>query len=122
MDQEDLSFICIVYCVPKDFELELPSPRCSSSNPPASRLGVYEEAFDVGIKFSILPFIFKFLKSYRIPLCSLTPNSLRRLVGFLVIYFLVEVQPSFFYSILFSLPRGILMPISSNTSLSKRSH
>lgn len=100
MDQGDLSLIRGVYRIPWDFELELHGPDAHIDYPPPGRVRVYEEAFEVGLKFPILPFIFELLKSYEIPLYVLTPNSIRYIVGFLGICFMAEIQSSLslFYS------------------------
>lgn len=94
LDQEDLSLISVAYCIPMDFELELLEIDAQIDNPPPSILGVYEEAFEVGLRFLVSPFILEFLRSYGIPLCILTPNSIRLLIGFMGICLLAKVQPS----------------------------
>lgn len=84
----------MAYCIPKDFELELSDLDIWINNPPGW-LGVYEEAFEAKLRFSLSPFILEFLRSYGVPLCILTPNSIKHIVGFLIVYFLAEVQPTF---------------------------
>lgn len=78
-----MSLICIVYYLPKDFELELPSLDCWVDNSPPSRLGIYEKAFNAGLRFPIFPFILEFHRFYGISQCSLTLNSIRFIVGLL---------------------------------------
>lgn len=95
MDEEDLSLIWMAYCVLKDFELEPPSLDARIDNPLLSQLGIYEEAFEVGLRFSLHQFIPEFLRSCRDLLCILTPKFVRHIVGFLVVYFLAEIQPTF---------------------------
>lgn len=73
IEHEDLSLIHIRYCIPKDFELELHGPDAQVDNPPPGRLKVYEESFEVGLRFSISTFILEFLRSYEITLYVLTP-------------------------------------------------
>lgn len=41
MGQEDLFIIHIAFCVPRKFELEMPSPNARVDNPPFDRLGVH---------------------------------------------------------------------------------
>lgn len=77
MDQEDLSYIRIVYGVPGEFELELPAPDARVDNLPLGRLRAYEEAFNVGLRFPIQQFIFGLFRFYGVSLYTLTPNSLR---------------------------------------------
>lgn len=61
-------------------------------NLPPRRLGVYVEAFDAGLGLLVSPFVFELLRFYGVSLCTLTSNSLRLILGFLVICFLVEVS------------------------------
>lgn len=91
MDQEDLSLIRIGYCILEDFELELLGLDARVDNPPLGRPRVYEESFEVGLRFLIFSFILELLRSYGIPLCVLTPNSIGLVMGFLAICFLDEV-------------------------------
>lgn len=58
------------------------------------RLGVYKEAFEAGLIFSLPSFLLELLRFYGISLCTLTPNSLRVVLGFLIICFLAKVRPS----------------------------
>lgn len=92
MDQEDLSLIYVGYCMPKDFVLELPGLEARVDNRLPSRLGIYKESFKVGLRFPLfLLLILKFLRYYRIPQCILTHNSIRLVMVFLAIRFLVKV-------------------------------
>lgn len=57
-------------------------------------LRVYEEAFKIGLKFFLPFFLLEHLRFYSISLFTLTPDSLRVVLGFLIIYFLAEIRPS----------------------------
>lgn len=91
VDQEYLSLVHIRYCILEDYEIELLGPDSWIDNFPPSGLGVYEEVFKVGLKFPLPLFILELLRSYGIPLCVLTPNSIRFIMKFLGIYFLPEI-------------------------------
>lgn len=92
---QNLSLIHIGCCIPEDYELELPGPDSWINNPPSGRLGVYEVAFEEGLRFPLPSFILELLRSYGIPLYVLILNSIRHIVGFLDIYFLAKISLSF---------------------------
>lgn len=94
MNQEDLSLVRLVYCIPRDFELEFSGANSQIDNPPLGRLGVYKKALESGLRFPISSIILEFLRTYGVLLCVQTLNFIRLLIGFFVICFLVEIQPS----------------------------
>lgn len=59
---EDLTYIQVLYGISKEFELELPGPDAWVDNSPLGQLRVYEEAFKVGLWFSIPPFVRELLR------------------------------------------------------------
>lgn len=65
IDKEDLSLVYIGHCVLEDFEIELSGPESWIDNPPPSRFGINEEAFKVGRRFPLPPFVLKLLRSYQ---------------------------------------------------------
>lgn len=67
-----MSLVRIRYCILEDYELELSGPD-SWIDKPLGRFGIYEEAFEVGLRFPLL-FILELRRSYGILLCVLTPN------------------------------------------------
>lgn len=92
--QEDLSLVRVGYCILGDYKIELLGPDMQIDNPPPGRLGVYEEVFEVELKFSLNPFVLELLRVDGISLCALTPNLIRHIIGFLRICFLAKVKPS----------------------------
>lgn len=48
IDEEDLSFIWLAYCILDDFELELPGLKAWANDLPLDHLGVCEEALKAG--------------------------------------------------------------------------
>lgn len=91
---EDLTYILVLYGIPKDFDLELPHPNTRVNSPLPGQLGVYEEAFEIGVRFSIPPFFLELLRFYDISLCTLIPSSRRLILEFLFICFIAKVWPS----------------------------
>lgn len=89
---DNLIEIQVLYGVLVEFDLELPNSDAWVNDSPSGRLGVYIKAFEARIKFHIPPFLFDLFRFYNISLYTLTPNSLRLMLGFLVIYFLAKVQ------------------------------
>lgn len=94
VDQEDLSFIYVGYGIFENYEIELPRIDKWIDNPPPSRLGVYEDAFEARLRFSLVLFVLKLLRPYGMLLYVLTSNSIRHIIGFWKLYFLAEIRPS----------------------------
>lgn len=93
LDPKDLFEIRVSYGISEEFDLELPNLDVQVNNPPPGWLGVYKEAFEIGLRFLIPSFLLNLLTFYSISLCTLTPNSLRIVLGFLIICFPV-IWPS----------------------------
>lgn len=55
---KDLTYIQVLFGIPKEFDLEVPYPNTQVNSPPPSQLGVYEEAFEMGLNFLIPSFFF----------------------------------------------------------------
>lgn len=91
VDQEDLILVRTRFCVPKDYEIELPEPDARIDDPPPGRLGVYEDSFEVELRFPLHPSVLELLRAFGIPLSVLIPNSIRHIIGFLGLCFLAEI-------------------------------
>lgn len=99
-----------------EFDLKLNLVDARVNNPPPSQLRVYEEAFEVGLRFPVPSFVLELLIFYGIFLYILTPNFLRLVLRFLVICFVAKVWPCLtFHSVPFILPRGILITRTDGT-------
>lgn len=55
-----------MYGVPEEFNLEFPKSDKRVNNLPPGRLGVYEEAFEAGLRFPIPSFLLDLLRFYNI--------------------------------------------------------
>lgn len=93
LTMDKLAETWVRYRVPREFDLELSNFDTHVNDPPLDKLGMYVEAFETGLRFSIPPFLLELLRYYNISLYTLIPNSLRLILGFLVIYFLAEIWP-----------------------------
>lgn len=94
LNMDDLTEIQVLYRVLREFDLELFKYSTRANNPSLGRLEVYKEAFKDGLRFFIPFFLLDLLRFYKISLCTITLNSLRLVIGFLVVCFLAEVRSS----------------------------
>lgn len=77
-----------------EFELESIGLSDQADEVPPSCLVMYEEVLEAGLRFPLSHFVLKVLHLYGILLCALTPNSIRHIIGFLVLCFLTNIQPT----------------------------
>ncbi|CAH9090577.1 unnamed protein product [Cuscuta europaea] len=71
-----------------------PRPTDHVLNPPAGYFGVYPMSFAKGLRFSLHPFITKYLDMVGLPPALLTPNSYSLIVGFLLRYAELDFRPT----------------------------
>ena len=95
---EELSLIRVQYGVPPEYELELPKPTGRASTPPPDCFYLYQEAFRVGLRLLLSPFIITLFHFLNISLVSVAPNSFRFLIGFLSLCRLAESSQLFLCS------------------------
>ena len=76
-----------------EYEVSVPGPEDSVVNPPDGRLAIYQDALWGGLRFSISKFVRNLFRFYNVVPTQLTPNSIRLVLSFTVLYFLYEVRP-----------------------------
>ena len=91
---DELLLIKDQYGVPPEYDLELPDLVDRTSTLPLGRFCLYQEAFRVGLRLPLPPFVVALFYFLDISLASVTPNSFRFLIGFLSLCHVIEVQPS----------------------------
>lgn len=69
---EDLTHIQVLYGIPGEFVLELSHSNARANSPPPGQLGVYENAFQTGLRSPISPFVLELFMFYGISLCTLS--------------------------------------------------
>ena len=91
---DELLLIRVQYGVLPEYDLELPDPADRASTPPPDRFCLYQEAFRVGLRLPLPPFVVALFHFLDISLVLVTLNSFRFLIGFLSLCHVVEVQLS----------------------------
>ena len=89
---EELSLIRIQYGISPEYELELPEPTGRASVPLLDCFCLYQEAFRVGLRLLLLPFVIALFRFLNISLVSVVSNSFRFLIGFFSLCSLAEVR------------------------------
>lgn len=84
------------YRVPKDIKLfrSFPVDRVVSSQP--GRVALYSAFFKAGLRLPLHPFIVNLLDRYRLVPAQLVPNSIRTVVGFIVLCHFNGIEASLF--------------------------
>ena len=73
--------------------MSVPSPEDRVVSPPDGRLAIYQDALWGGLRFLIPEFVRNLFRFYNVVPTQLTPNSIRTVLAFAVLYFLYEVRP-----------------------------
>ena len=94
LTSDELSLIRIQYGVSPEYELELFGPTDRTSALPPGCFCLYQEAFRVGLRLSLPPFVVTLFHFLNISLVSVASNSFRFLIGFLSLCRLAEVWPT----------------------------
>ena len=81
------------YCIPEQFRLFAPGANGRVNSPPEGQVAFYVEDLRAGFRFSIPEFVRNALDYYGLCPTQLAPNSVRLIVSFALLCWLLPTDP-----------------------------
>lgn len=91
----DLERLRIIFIVPKEIKLIVPSLEDNVMFSPPGCVTFYEDAFDARIRFPLHPFIKNILDFYMVTPTQFSPNGFRFIISFILTCDLIKIEPRY---------------------------
>ena len=94
LNPQKLEEIVVAYHVPRSLNPRLPDFNQCVFDYPEGCTAVYHQHLKGGLRLPVKPFIFEVVNYYRVHILQMAPNAMRKIIAFIFISKVLDVEPS----------------------------